>query len=116
MGAISGYIGLLVQLPPALFQLLQSLQRVLAETLPNVGEIEHSVWRSFDSDTGAHLSSGFVDGDLIENYLDLPKHKQSELIKQLRVRVIDCISYSIESTFFSLRMPMESNRKRQWKN
>ncbi|CAM4789835.1 unnamed protein product [Rotaria magnacalcarata] len=83
MGAISGYIGLLLQLPPPLYQLLMSLQLVLAEYVPSVGKIEHGTWRSFESDERSDVSCGFVDGDLIETYLDLPKTVQQELIKDL---------------------------------
>lgn len=89
MGGASGYIGLLVQIPPSIFELLQSLQKVLVEYLPSVGQIEHSQWRSFDTETASHLSSGFIDGDLIEHYLDLQKNIQSELIKNLRVSILD---------------------------
>ncbi|CAF3432385.1 unnamed protein product [Rotaria sp. Silwood1] len=83
MGAVSGYIGLLLQLPPTLYKLLMSLQLKLAEYVPSVGKIDHSTWRSFDSDGRSNVSNGFIDGDLIETYLDLPKTVQQELIKDL---------------------------------
>jgi DNA damage-binding protein 1 len=85
MGAISGYIGLILQLPSSLYQLLMSLQLALAEHVPSVGKIDHSAWRSFESDERLDVSSGFVDGDLIETYLDLPRTIQYDLIKDLRV-------------------------------
>ncbi len=88
MGAISGYIGLLIQLPSTLYQLLLSLQSALAEFVPSVGKIDHSTWRSFESDGRSNTSSGFIDGDLIETYLDLPKTVQSDLIKGLHVCLI----------------------------
>jgi DNA damage-binding protein 1 len=89
MGAISGYIGLVLQLSPSLYQLLMSLQLSLAEYVPSVGKIDHSTWRSFESDERSDVSRGFIDGDLIETYLDLPKPIQYELIKDLHV----CFSY-----------------------
>jgi len=95
MGAISGYIGLLLQLPPALFQLLLSLQIVLAEYVPSIGKIDHSTWRSFKSDGRSNVSCGFVDGDLIETYLDLPKTVQLELIKHLHVCLDLLICFSL---------------------
>ena len=86
MGSISGYIGLLIQLTPSLYQLLMSLQLALAENIPSVGKIDHGTWRSFESDTRSDVSCGFVDGDLIETFLDLPRATQHDLIKDLRVR------------------------------
>ena len=86
MGGISGYIGLYLQLSPSLYQLLMSLQLALADHIPSVGKIEHGTWRSFESDERTDVCCGFVDGDLIEMYLDLPKTIQQELIQDLRVR------------------------------
>jgi DNA damage-binding protein 1 len=86
MGSVSGYIGLLLQLTPTLYQLLMSLQLALASSLPSVGKIEHGAWRAFESNGRSDVSCGFVDGDLIETYLDLPRSVQQELIKDLRVK------------------------------
>ena len=85
MGSISGYIGLILQLPISLYQLLISLQLALAEYVPSVGKIDHNTWRSIKSDQHSDVSRGFIDGDLIETYLDLPKTVQYELIKNLHV-------------------------------
>lgn len=98
MGGVSGYIGLLLQLTPPLYQLLMSLQLALAEYVPSVGKIDHGTWRSFESDCRSDVSCGFVDGDLIETYLDLPKAVQQELITDLRVRSLSPI-HCPHSTF-----------------
>ena len=100
MGAISGYVGLVLQLPPAVYQLLIALQSALAEHVPSVGKIDHRAWRSFESDALCNDAFGFVDGDLIETYLDLPRAIQSELIKGLCVRAHPLNACSI----FSLRL------------
>ncbi|UJR27073.1 hypothetical protein I4U23_008375 [Adineta vaga] len=83
MGAISGYIGLVLQLSSSLYLLLLSLEKVLARHIPSVGKIDYNVWRSLKIDRYSNSSSGFIDGDLIELYLDLPKIVQVELIKDL---------------------------------
>lgn len=85
MGSVSGYIGLLLQLTPALYQILMALQRSLADHVPSVGKIDHGAWRCFESDSRSDVSCGFVDGDLVESYLDLPRTVQLELIKDLKV-------------------------------
>lgn len=101
MGSISGYIGLYLQLSPSLYQLLMSLQLALAEHIPSVGRIEHGAWRSFESDERSDFAYGFVDGDLIETYLDLPKAAQQELIQDLRVDFIRTI-HSMNGVLFDL--------------
>ena len=85
MGSVSGYIGLLLQLPSNLYQLLMALQLALADAIPSVGKIDHGTWRAFESDGRSDVSCGFVDGDLIETFLDLPRSTQNDLIKDLRV-------------------------------
>jgi len=95
MGAISGYIGLILQLPSSLYQLLMSLQLALAKHVPSVGKIDHGTWRSFESDERSDVSRGFVDGDLIETYLDLPKTIQQDLIKDLHVYLFDIYLFNL---------------------
>lgn len=63
-----------------------SLQLALADHIPSIGKIDHGTWRAFESDERVDFACGFVDGDLIETYLDLPKTVQQELIEDLRVR------------------------------
>lgn len=101
MGAVSGYIGLVLQLSPTLYQLLLALQQLLAEHVPSVGKVEHNIWRFFQSELASKPSSGFVDGDLIETYLDLPKSIQSDLIKNLRVRRVHSM-FSLMFLFLSV--------------
>ena len=85
MGAISGYIGLVFQLPKSIAPLLMSLEKLLSTQLTSVGKIEHFDWRRFDSETRSAESSGFIDGDFIEKFLDLSKTAQLELVKDLKV-------------------------------
>jgi len=88
MGSVTGYIGVCLQLPPAFYRMLNALQEALDQYVPSVGKIDHKVWRAFDVDDRTNDSQGFIDGDLIETYLDLPKTVQIDLIKNLRVRVL----------------------------
>ncbi|CAF0797251.1 unnamed protein product [Didymodactylos carnosus] len=83
MAAISGYIGLLIQLTPHLYQILMALQLQLAK-LPSVGKIDHATWRAFESEMHTDVSCGFIDGDLIELYLDLSKDMKQDVIRNLR--------------------------------
>ena len=106
MGGISGYIGLLLQLPPTLYQLLMSLQIALSKNVPSVGKIDHAAWRSFESDGRSDVSSGFVDGDLIETYLDLPKAMQQKLSEDLHVSFLPSSSFA---SIFALSSQGESD-------
>lgn len=98
MGSVAGYIGLCLQLPSASYRILNALQEALGQYVPSVGKIDHKTWRTFEVDDRTNDSRGFIDGDLIETYLDLPKNVQIDLIKNLRVR------FRMNSLFFSLKI------------
>ncbi|KAI5740244.1 hypothetical protein M8J76_002026 [Diaphorina citri] len=70
-GTFSGAIGLVTQITPELYSFLFDLQERLAQTIRSVGRIEHSFWRSFNTDVKSDACEGFIDGDLIESFLDL---------------------------------------------
>lgn len=84
-GTVSGAIGLLTQIPTDFYELLHSLQERLTHTIKSVGKIEHSFWRSFNSDMKSEPAEGFIDGDLVESFLDLTREKMKETVMGLEV-------------------------------
>lgn len=72
---ISGSIGVVASLPKREYEELSQLQDILRKHIKGVGGFDHRFWRSFDSacprpDTE---SKGFLDGDLLEQILDLSR-------------------------------------------
>jgi len=55
-------------------------------------------WRSFHTDQKTEPVTGFIDGDLVESYLDLNRDKMQEVIPGLQVCsstvVIACYNYT----------------------
>ena len=43
-------------------------------------------WRSFHTDRKTEPAFGFIDGDLIESFLDLTRDKMQEIVQGLQVR------------------------------
>ena len=82
-GGCSGSIGLIGCIEKPLFDLLLTLQEALARSVTSIGCISHNVWRSFHNDRQKEPSSGFIDGDLIERFLDLPRPEMSKLCTDL---------------------------------
>lgn len=78
-------IGLVTQIPSSFYDFLHELQTRLTSTIKSVGKIEHSYWRSFHTDIKTEPSEGFVDGDLIESFLDLNSEKMKEVAEGLQV-------------------------------
>lgn len=78
-GTVNGAIGLVTQLPSEFFTFLMEVQNKLAKVIKSVGKIEHGFWRSFHIERKTEPSTGFIDGDLIESFLDLSREKMQEV-------------------------------------
>jgi DNA damage-binding protein 1 len=95
---VEGSIGLLASLPKPWYEWLVRLQEAARRVIKGVGGWDHSSYRAFSSEKripslilppGQSLSSsssemdmlskGFIDGDLVECILDLPKDKQEQV-------------------------------------
>ena len=53
-------------------------------------------WRSFENERKIAESKGFIDGDLVESFLELPSDKMKEVVKGLNVTVEELVK-KIES-------------------
>lgn len=63
------------------------MQENLTKVIKGVGGFSHSEWRSFSNERKTVESRNFLDGDLIESFLDLKADKMSEVVKGLDVTV-----------------------------
>ena len=79
-GTVGGAIGLVTQLPQDFYEFLHDLQTRLTKVIKSIGRIEHAHWRSFSSDQKDEACEGFIDGDVIESFLDLDRYKQNKWI------------------------------------
>lgn len=77
--------GLVVQLTQELYEFLHELEERLTRTIKSVGKISHAFWRSFNTDIKTDPAEGFIDGDLIESFLDLGRDVQQETVQGLQV-------------------------------
>ena len=77
---------MVTQVPQDFFTFLQDVQNKLSKVIKSVGKIDHHFWRSFHTERKTEPCVGFVDGDLIESYLDLERHQMQEVVHGLQVR------------------------------
>lgn len=84
-GTVYGAIGIVTQIPQDFYEFLHSLEERLTHTIKSVGKIEHSFWRSYHSGQKTEPCEGFIDGDLIECFLDLSREKMRETVEGLEV-------------------------------
>ncbi|XP_072930200.1 DNA damage-binding protein 1 [Epargyreus clarus] len=85
LATVSGAICLVVQVSPELYEFLHQLEERLAHTIKSVGKIPHAFWRSFNTDIKTEPAEGFIDGDLVESFLDLSRQVQQETVQGLQI-------------------------------
>ncbi|KXJ71791.1 DNA damage-binding protein 1 [Aedes albopictus] len=86
-GTVSGAIGLVTQIPADYYEFLRKLQENLTDTIKSVGKIDHAYWRSFHTEMKTERCEGFIDGDLVESFLDLNREKMHEAALGLQIDV-----------------------------
>jgi len=90
-GTVNGAIGVVATLPPEEFKFFSGLQENLAKVIKGVGGFDHSAWRAFSNERKIVPARGFIDGDLIEMFLDLSADKMEEAVQGLAVSVEEAI-------------------------
>lgn len=75
----------MTQLTPKMFDFLSDLEKSLATVVKGVGKINHQFWRSYHTEIRTEPSESFVDGDLIESFLDLSKREMVAVVDALQV-------------------------------
>lgn len=64
---------------------MTQVQGKLSKVIKSVGKIDHSFWRCFSNERRVEPATGFVDGDLIESFLDLPRSSMEEVASGLQI-------------------------------
>lgn len=86
-GTVNGVIGVIASLPRDHYSFLEKLQTNLRKVIKGVGGLSHDQWRSFCNEKKTSDTKNFLDGDLIESFLDLSRGKMDEISKQMSVPV-----------------------------
>lgn len=103
-GSVSGAVGVLVRLTPEDFQLLRRVEAALNDVVKGIGGLQHTEWRAFATEaTGpssgfgtsvlgngaTNQARGYIDGDLIERFLDLDRNKAAVVAEAVDLSVED---------------------------
>lgn len=84
-GTVNGVVGAILTLTEDNYAVLSQLQNSMTKVIKGVGGFSHEEWRSFTNGRRFSPSSSFIDGDLLESYLDLPRGKQEEMLRHMNV-------------------------------
>ncbi|KAK4488128.1 hypothetical protein RD792_003870 [Penstemon davidsonii] len=86
-GTVNGVIGVIASLPHEQYVLMEKLQMNMRKVIKGVGGLSHEQWRSFYNEKKTVDAKNFLDGDLIESFLDLGRKKMEEISKAMSVPV-----------------------------
>lgn len=86
-GTVNGVIGVIASLPHEQYLFLEKLQTNLRKVIKGVGGLNHEQWRSFNNEKKTVDAKNFLDGDLIESFLDLSRSRMDEISKTMNVSV-----------------------------
>ena len=86
-GTVNGVLGVCVVLPAEKYTFFLKVQNALTSVVKGIGGFTHADWRSFSSDRKTVEARGFIDGDLVESFLDLDRSKMEEVAKAVDTSV-----------------------------
>ncbi|KAI3988674.1 hypothetical protein MKX01_027038 [Papaver californicum] len=86
-GTVNGVIGVIASLPHEHYLFLEKLQSNLVKVIKGVGGLNHEQWRSFNNEKKTVDAKNFLDGDLIESFLDLSRNRMEEISANMSVSV-----------------------------
>lgn len=80
---VDGAIGIIKEITEDDYESLLAVQQRLAAILPCIGNFSHTTWRSVQYSNEISEAENFLDGNLLERYLNLPMHQKNEVVKDL---------------------------------
>lgn len=78
---VDGTIGSILGLNGPTFAFLATLQRAMNSVVKSVGGLSHDEYRAFRAERQVRPSRGFIDGDMIESFLDLNRPTMEKVVK-----------------------------------
>lgn len=82
-GTVSGMIGAVLPLTKNQYVLLSRVQEALNKVVRGVGGFSHKEWRTFENRRAATEARNFIDGDLVESFLELTKPQMQQVVDLL---------------------------------
>ena len=82
-GTLEGSIGIIIQLNKEIFDFLNKLENlILTKTISN-GNFDYKKWRSYKDGFRIKEKKGFIEGNIIEDFLNYDDEYRREIIKEL---------------------------------
>ena len=80
---VDGSIGVIMGLDKTNFLFFRCLEKAMSKVAPVIGGVTHEEFRSFEAEKRLHPSVNFIDGDLVESFLDLAKDEMLAVVEHM---------------------------------
>jgi DNA damage-binding protein 1 len=94
-GTCSGAIGCILTIDEATFKFVSALEKCIQSVVHGIGGLSHVEWRSFVNDRKYGSKLNFVDGDLVEMFLELSVSDMAKVVSLLNDE-LDVLSGTVE--------------------
>lgn len=88
-GTVNGSLGVIASIPEKTFRFFDILQKAMNHVVKGVGNLSHNVWRSFSNERTRNEMLNFIDGDLVESFLDLSESQKRSVLAHFKNLVGD---------------------------
>ena len=82
-GTVDGTLGSILGLDGPTAAFFTALERAMERVIKPVGNFSHKKYRAFSAEKRVHPSHGFVDGDLVESFLDLDSTSMQSVVQEM---------------------------------
>ena len=82
-GTVDGTIGSVIGLDIRTATFFAALERAISRIVDPIGNLKHFEFRSFRGEKRKQPSRGFIDGDLVETFMDLDRDTMEEVVKEM---------------------------------
>ena len=82
-GTLEGTLGIIVSLNKEVFDFLKALQNLILNKMHNNGNFNYQKYRSFKDGFTLRTSKGFIEGRIIEDFLNFDETYKSNLLSEL---------------------------------
>ena len=85
-GTLNGSLGIIAKISKSLIKLLVKMEKSMNIHVKPIGDLSHDKWRTFLSERGHFVLENrhFIDGDLIESYIDLDTPLKEAIYEDLK--------------------------------
>jgi DNA damage-binding protein 1 len=80
---LEGSLGQIIQINKEVYLFLEALQNFLLKKSENIGGFNYDNWKKFRNGMNKNESKGFIEGDLIENFLNNDEIYKKQVLKDL---------------------------------